>query len=90
MSASERLRALHADGERYSSESGMPGLKYLNSHHDLLPLIADVVEAAETYHAAPSDNYRLTDEESEEEEAAYQTLGAALTALQEHLEGGGA
>ena len=47
MTASEKLRALHEEGERVSSESGMPGLKYLNSHHDLLPLIADVIVAAE-------------------------------------------
>lgn len=49
------------------------------------PLIADVVEAAERFHAGPSDDYRNTDEESAENETNYWKLDSALTALREHL-----
>lgn len=70
MSASERLRALIAEGWEMEAVIVL---------RDALPLIADVVEAAEALNAV---RY------GEIEQRLFYRQREALTALREHLEGG--
>lgn len=73
MSASEKLRALIAEGKRDGHIAAC--------QEDALPLIADVVEAAERAEAyLRQSNYLVG------AEAVNEQLAPALTALQEHLE----
>lgn len=82
MTASERLREL-AD---YAGLD-MPGdyIDRLDVVADALPLIADVVEAAEGYIAERQADLIVGDEANMEVRGLIR-LRSALTALQEHLE----
>ena len=87
MSASERLRALDARAQSDDFNDGYEAeLEALNA----LPLIADVVEAAErTRTNIGLTVYEGTPVSTTSGKLMEKELGAALTALQQHLEGGG-
>lgn len=83
MSASEKLRALEP------IHITVDGLRDEYTLYDVpLPLITDVVEAAEAFTALPETS--VADATAETVEIAmkrYAKLASTLTALQEHLEG---
>ena len=79
MTASEKLRAL--DGDDFEVSWRL---------RNVLPLIADVVEAAEQTRASMT-NQRITADSKDEHDTAFAaiiSLGSALTALRKALEGG--